>query len=352
VSLLDRYAESIPALKQPAKPLPLSIPHLKIAKTAIGVLLNATLGYGIYLPFFDSFASHMCLEPVRSRLTAHETAITILRLSAAIYPPGRWAVEEAPLSPEDPATDEALIESWTIRSGLSNWAWRLIAELKGGDDGDDEPQVKSPNPQPLLGPDGLPVLVRQLAPFIPPFPEPRGPFADPAVRRALVVADADALEEACTLLEVLCLDAEDIRLSLARGLSFPDGEHGGVKCIEELCTFLERGDYPTYWAVEQPQERARRQRAFDFCKAALVKALVEVAGEEKNTDVLWDESEAEKPGGAFVSTMVSWIREHKTLGPNGREDLVICATLCLGNLVRRGKLKSCILYGQEGLTVR
>jgi hypothetical protein len=276
-------------------------------------------------------------EPVRTRLTALETATTILRLSTAIYSPGRWATEAGPLSPEDPTTDDALLDSWTIRSGLSNWSWRLLSELKGGDDSEDEPQVKSPNPQPLLGPDGLPLLIRQLTSFMPPYPEPQGPFADAATRRPLVAADADALEETCTLLEALCLDAEDIRLSFARGLSFPDGEHGGVRCIEELCAFLEHGDYPPYWQAEQLQERTRRQKVFDFCKAALVKALVEVAGEEKNTDVLWDDSESEKPGGPFVSTMVSWIRQHKKLGPQSRDDLVICATLCLGNLVRRGK---------------
>jgi hypothetical protein len=49
VSLLDRYADSIPPLGDPVKPLPLSIPQLKIVRTAIGVLLNATIGYGTHL---------------------------------------------------------------------------------------------------------------------------------------------------------------------------------------------------------------------------------------------------------------------------------------------------------------
>lgn len=267
---------------------------------------------------------------------ALEAAITILRLSTSIYPPGRWASVEAPLSPEDPATNEALVESWNIRSGLSGWSWRFISELKGGDDGEEDAAAKSPNPQPLLGPDGLPLLIRQLAAFIPPYSQPRGLYTEPNSRRHLVAADAECLEEACTLIEALCLDAEDIRLSFARGLSFPDGEHGGVKCIEELCNFLERGDYPVYWSDESEQEQARRKKMFDFCKAALVKALVEVAGEDKNTDVLWDNSEAEKPGGAFVWAMVSWIKGNKVLGASGRDDLIICATLCLGNIARRG----------------
>lgn len=147
------------------------------------------------------------------------------------------------------------------------------------------------------------------------------------------------------LIESLCLDVEDVRLSLARGLSFPDGEHGGVRCLQDILTFIDRGDYPPVWASEPLAERQRRQKAFDICKAALIKAVVEVAGEEKNTDVLWDESEDEKPGGEFVSQMVTWIRTHKTLKETHRDDLVICATLCLGNLVRRGELHVIVSVG-------
>ena len=62
-----------------------------------------------------------------------------------------------------------------------------------------------------------------------------------------------------------------------------------------------------------------------------------MAGEEKNTDVLWDDSNASAPGGAFVTRMVRWIQENAYSDlskPSSRDDLVICATLVLGNLVR------------------
>jgi hypothetical protein len=271
-------------------------------------------------------------EPVRFRLTSLEASVTILNLSAAIYPPGSWAVQKAPLSPNDPATDEALIESWTLRSGLSNWAWRTISELKADEGPEEGEQVKSPNPQQLFGPDSLPTLVRQLRGFIPPYPAPAGPYADAALRRPLASADFEVLEEACTFVESLCLDVEDVRLSLARGLSFPDGEHGGVRCLEEIAAFVERGDYPPLWADEPTDVRQKRQKSFDFCKAALIKAVVEVAGEDKNLDVLWDDSEANKPGGPFVSAMISWLKQSPP-----RDDLIICASLSLGNLVRRGE---------------
>lgn len=81
------------------------------------------------------------------------------------------------------------------------------------------------------------------------------------------------------------------------------------------------------------------EKSFDFCKAAVVKAVVEVAGDEKNIHTLWDESDPAKPGGAFVNIMVQWIRTHRSLKDTNRDDLIICATLSVGNLVRRGKAR-------------
>lgn len=45
VSLLEGYSEPIPPPPHP-KPLDISIPHLKVIRTAIGVLLNASIGFG------------------------------------------------------------------------------------------------------------------------------------------------------------------------------------------------------------------------------------------------------------------------------------------------------------------
>lgn len=48
VLLLEGYAGTIPKnITSPQEPVPLTIPHLKIVKTAIGVLLNASIGYGL-----------------------------------------------------------------------------------------------------------------------------------------------------------------------------------------------------------------------------------------------------------------------------------------------------------------
>jgi len=45
MTLLEGYAETIPSPPD-LRPLPLSIPHLKIVRTSIGVLLNASIGFG------------------------------------------------------------------------------------------------------------------------------------------------------------------------------------------------------------------------------------------------------------------------------------------------------------------
>lgn len=131
------------------------------------------------------------------------------------------------------------------------------------------------------------------------------------------------------------MDVTDIRLSLARGLSNPE-ETDGVACLDELLTFVENADYPPYWS-EDIAEKPTREKAFDVCKAAVIKAIVEVAGEDKNGDVLFPGSDTEKPGGEFVDRMIKWIRDYTSSdNANNREDLVVCATLSLGNVVRKG----------------
>ncbi len=45
VTMLERYTDLIPSDK-PTDFLPLSVAHLRVVRTAIGVLLNASLGYG------------------------------------------------------------------------------------------------------------------------------------------------------------------------------------------------------------------------------------------------------------------------------------------------------------------
>lgn len=187
----------------------------------------------------------------------------------------------------------------------------------------------------MLGPDVLPQLVVPIRAYIPPFQTPPPPFDQSTpLRRTLVAADLEAFEESCSLLEALALDDEDVRLSLARGTAFPD-EHDGVRCLGEVLEFIDRGDYHPLWK-DLPGEGPQRERTFDFCKAALIKAVVEIAGEEKNVDVLWDDSDEKQPGGALVGQMAQWIKAHNNLKDNHRDDLLVCASLTLGNLLRHG----------------
>lgn len=53
--------------------------------------------------------------------------MTMLKLSTAIYPPGAWTTPSIYGDTPDLDTSE---EAWEMRSGLSNWVWRAISELK------------------------------------------------------------------------------------------------------------------------------------------------------------------------------------------------------------------------------
>ncbi|KAG1827362.1 uncharacterized protein BJ212DRAFT_1311768 [Suillus subaureus] len=317
VSLLEGYTDTIPEEPQmEMDPFPMSIAHLQIVKTAVGVLLNATLTY----------------EPVRNRLISLEVAKTIFRLSTAFYPPAAWKRTTSNLNlPDAPLTDipfDRITESWTIRAGLSSWAGRLISELQ-----DDV--------HPLFSQDVLPYLVQSLIAFTPPLlaapPSPH--FAQPSqLRTTLLNTDFDLLSESCSHLESSALDVADVRLSLARGFTFP-AEHHDIPCFSAMLDFSENG--------LEGGDISKKEKAFDDCKAAVIKAVVEVSGDERNLDLLWDDSDDAQPGGEFVSRMIDWIRAFvsgETPG-NGRDDLVICATLSLGNITR-GESHSTILLSQ------
>lgn len=317
VSLLEGYSELVPSGPQ-ADPLPLSIPHLEVIKIAIGVLLNTSLGF----------------NPVKFRLISLEVAMTLVRLSSALYPVGSWMRCANSLFPGDQALEETpmrIAESWSIRIALSNWAWRLITELR-----DDE--------HPLFDPQVLPYLVQPLIAFTPPLltaPPPPNLAHPSPLRTSLLQADFELLSDSCSQLESLALDVEDVRLSLARGFQFP-AEHQDVSCLIAMLDFIEHGNYAPLWYVQHEASFSmadvrNQEKAFDDCKAAVIKAVVEMSGEDKNIDVLVDESDPTKQGGSYVSRLVNWIRNFVLGGMHGnaRDDLVICATLSLGNLVRR-----------------
>jgi len=193
--------------------------------------------------------------------------------------------------------------------------------------------------------DVLSLLIPPLLAFTPPFESPTSyPFTGSPTLAALVESDFDALKDACTLIESLSLDVEDIRTALARGHFFP-AEYSGNSYLSAILDFVESGDYPLTWSIPElidDRERTCKEKEFGICKAALVKAIVEVAGEEKNLEILWEESAVEQPGGRFVSRMVNWIKSYvKQVNDMTeqipRDDLIIVACLSLGNVCRLSK---------------
>lgn len=70
----------------------------------------------------------LLIDLAKARLTSFEAALTIIKLSANIYPPTSWASAEAS------ASEEEFTEEWALRWGISNWAWRTVSALKDGQD--------------------------------------------------------------------------------------------------------------------------------------------------------------------------------------------------------------------------
>ena len=134
VALLEGYAESISP--DQTSPMSISIPDLKVVRTAIGVLLNASVNYGAPSHAFP-YVNHKLkgypydAAPVKRRLVSLEAAMTILKLSISIYPPGSWLRTH---KQTESVSDQQTEESWSLRTGLLDWAWRAIAQLRDEDE--------------------------------------------------------------------------------------------------------------------------------------------------------------------------------------------------------------------------
>jgi hypothetical protein len=143
----------------------------------------------------------------------------------------------------------------------------------------------------------------------------------------------EVLEESANLIESLCLDSEDARVRSA-----------AEDVLRPLADFIEFGDYPESWLTEAESDQAARRKQFDLCKGALITALTTIAGEDRNAASLWSttaplSSDEAQPDTWFFQRMFTWVHDHskKLDASASRPDLVICGTLCLGNLARRGE---------------
>ncbi|KAG8744125.1 hypothetical protein FRC12_014869 [Ceratobasidium sp. 428] len=295
LSALDAYGQ---------ESLELDLEDIKVAKTSVGFLLNAT----------------MKNDSMRAKFIELDAPRIVLKLSTEIYGVGSWTKTVS--GEEEP-------EIWTWRSGLSSWARRLIDSLHDTE------------PAPEFAPSCLPYLIKPLDVFAnqgsrtptvtatqtstdtTPTPSPPD----------LIAADLEILEASSMLLESLTLDSESIRLALAKDPAY----------LRTILRFIELAQPLSDWRTTDTsgREKAKWDKTVGLCKGAVIKALVTVAGEDKAISYLWDDAQLDggnqtAPGGWFVAALLGWIKQYRMVAPgDARDDLVICATLALGNLARR-----------------
>ncbi|KAJ1309709.1 hypothetical protein OPQ81_006474 [Rhizoctonia solani] len=280
----------------------LDLEDLRLTKTSIGFLLNVS----------------MKNDTVRAKLIELETPTIVLKLSSEIYGVGSWTKTVS--GEEEP-------ESWTWRSGLSSWTRRLLESLH------------ELEPTPEFKPSCVPYLLKPLDVF-----GSQGSRTPTATHTSptrstetsppdLIAADLEALEASCTLLESLTLDSEVARLAVASNANH----------LRTIIRFIEFAQPLPEWRTSDStgKDKAKWEKTVGLCKGAVIKALVTVAGEDKAISNLWDDTKLyggnqAAPGGWFVAAMLAWIKQYRNVDPSdARDDLVICATLVLGNLARR-----------------
>ncbi|CAE6412998.1 unnamed protein product [Rhizoctonia solani] len=282
--------------------LELELEDLKVTKTSLGFLLNVS----------------MKNDTLRKKLIELDAPTVVLKLSGEIYSIGSWTKTVS--GEEEP-------ESWTWRSGLSGWTRRLLESLH------------ELEPTPEFSASCLPYLLKPLDVFgsqgsRTPTATHTSPVKSTEISPPdLITADLEALEASCTLLESLTLDSEAVRLAIASDANF----------LRIIIRFIEFAQPLPEWRTSDStgKDKAKWDKAVGMCKGAVIKALVIVAGEDKAISHLWDDTKLDggnqaAPGGWFVAAMLAWIKQYRNVDPSdARDDLVICATLTLGNLARR-----------------
>ncbi|KZO95175.1 hypothetical protein CALVIDRAFT_483060 [Calocera viscosa TUFC12733] len=287
---------------------PLLLDDIRVIKTAVGALLNISAGF----------------DPAREKLIKLGAPLVILRVVVGIYPAGGWAATSASTSIPD------MKDEWTWRSGVSNWAWRAL------DDWREPSEDASEDGKPIFDGSSLMYLLSPLPFVVAPFPQKIPEVFDQvAARQSFVEADLEVLEQVCMSLESLALDLPEVRQLLGRSAA---SHSTGTSYLAEIIRFVEQIQAPPYWSEHPEKDRKRWEKTLVFCKAAAVKAVIAVSGEDANLDVLWNEQD--ESGGWFVKTMLRWIRSYKPRSKasvneeDGYDDMAICGTLALGNLAR------------------
>ncbi|KDQ07955.1 hypothetical protein BOTBODRAFT_38392 [Botryobasidium botryosum FD-172 SS1] len=301
-ALLEAYSAS-PAHNEDNFPLE----DIKIAKIAIGGLINASLG----------------LHEVRTRLSELRAPLIVLRLANVVYRPGKWASLQITSSPE-------LTEEWKLRSGFADWACKFLERYTEQDD------------TPSFSPSDLDLLLISLRPFIPPFPTPID-IADKSLKDGLLNADLKSLENVSMFLESVTLDVADARISLAQGAANGIDDES-TPPLKQLTRFVEDARPPPYWASSPEGDRKRWEKTLSTCKGAIVKTIIAIAGDDTNMALLWGSEE--ESGGWFVKKMIEWVPAAYTnvdASPEIRDDLSICATLTLGNIIRKDSYSAALV---------
>lgn len=148
------------------------------------------------------------------------------------------------------------------------------------------------------------------------------------------------VEEVCMLVDALTTDEERVRALLLISTGKASSASSLDSPFVHLIRFAETGGPLPYWrdGLNEQKSRPQWEKTLGVCKGAVIKAIVTVAGEKSQMDVLWGANDPN--GGWFVEKMLTWIREYpaskEARNDEERDDLVICGTLCLGNLARTG----------------
>jgi hypothetical protein len=326
--------------------------NFRLVRSAFGALMNISL---------DHPATQRAILELPSGVHA------LLAVVNELYLPKDWS-RRPDRGGEGGGVDELSVSE---RAGVAMWGWKVIGEIA---------LLESEPPIPLP-PSVLPLLLPSLFSYLP----PSSPLSSPSISSSSTLkqtpislsTDLQILLTATHLLSTQTTLCPAWEASLAN-LRAVQGEHQewdfwegelelwadeveedkegaakGREVLGLLMDFVEftqlPGEEEVELAADDDEEDEEEEegsvegsagrlkdweKSMGEIKGGLVRTIVGVVGNDEVGKTLFDNDDA--GGGWFVRKLGEWLE----VGSTEREDLVVCAVLCLGNLARNGELLS------------
>ncbi len=310
-----------------------SVKILTFLRAAMGAVLNMQLEH---IATRQSLTSVDCMN-----------ALTLVASHPRVYLPHLWALPQT----VELENDIEVVDKMKMGATVTSWAWRIVQEIFDDAKEEKEGQPSTPSDEmhdtddddtssrdvrAILSRRCFLSLLRPLSLYMADTTSGSGRRRelDTDDIEDLVDSDAEILQTVATLVESCAAEDHEFKQRAVQrfDVNSADAESGSHPLrfethfqsgLDVLMTFVEEAELPQEWLRDDDAQAADEMRkAFAQVKASAARAVVAVAGDDRNMVELFSGSLG------FIDRLKVWIR----YDPKERDDLVSCGMLAWATL--------------------